>query len=210
VLGIGGTAGAGGDGPEAHRVPHERSHSAFLALEQVRVLMRDRKLTFEEALEAARASNVFTITRRFPPESICSTQGLNVPLLLAVLRRGGRRLPAVMALGRRNVFDRDERFSMAVLALNTSAYRNAVSACPAGVAGDVPRPLAAAAAVEVPITSITNGVHLPSWLNTTWRRCTTSTCNPTARPFQRRQHLEQVVRSPTKNCSKRIAAQARL
>ena len=35
-------------------------HSAFLALEQIRLLMRDQQLTFEEALEAARASNVFT------------------------------------------------------------------------------------------------------------------------------------------------------
>src|SRR5205807_4500266 len=32
-------------------------HSAFLALEQIRVLMRDAGLTFEEALDAARAGN---------------------------------------------------------------------------------------------------------------------------------------------------------
>jgi hypothetical protein len=35
-------------------------HSAFLALEQIRWLMRDEGLGFDEALEAARASNVFT------------------------------------------------------------------------------------------------------------------------------------------------------
>ena len=33
----------------------------------------------------------------------------------------------LMALGRRNPHNRDERFSMAILALKTSAYRNAVS-----------------------------------------------------------------------------------
>jgi starch phosphorylase len=48
-------------------------HSAFLALEQVRLLMRDQKLSFEEALEAARASNVFTTHTPVPAGIDCST-----------------------------------------------------------------------------------------------------------------------------------------
>ena len=72
----------------------------------------------------------------------------------------------LMALGRRNVFDRDERFSMAVLALNTSAYRNAVSRLHREVSQEMFHDLWPQLPVwEVPITSITNGVHLPSWLN---------------------------------------------
>ena len=71
-----------------------------------------------------------------------------------------------MALGRRNASDRDERFSMAVLALNTSSYRNAVSRLHREVSQEMFHDLWPQLPVwEVPITSITNGVHLPSWLN---------------------------------------------
>ncbi len=71
-----------------------------------------------------------------------------------------------MALGRRNPQNRDERFSMAMLALNTSAYRNAVSQLHRQVSQEMWHDLWPQLPVwEVPITSITNGVHLPSWLN---------------------------------------------
>jgi starch phosphorylase len=72
----------------------------------------------------------------------------------------------LMALGRRNVNDRDERFSMAVLALNLSVYRNAVSRLHRQVSQEMFHELWPQLPVwEVPITSITNGVHVPSWLN---------------------------------------------
>ena len=72
----------------------------------------------------------------------------------------------LMALGRRNFYDRDERFSMAVLALNTSAYRNAVSRLHREISQEMFHDLWPQLPVwEVPITSITNGVHLPSWIN---------------------------------------------
>jgi starch phosphorylase len=72
----------------------------------------------------------------------------------------------LMALGRRNGNDRDERFSMAVLALNTSVYRNAVSRLHREVSQEMFHELWPQLPVwEVPITSITNGVHVPSWLN---------------------------------------------
>ena len=47
-------------------------HSAFLALERIRLLMRGRKLSFDEALEAVAANNVFTTHTRCRPASICS------------------------------------------------------------------------------------------------------------------------------------------
>ena len=55
---------------------------------------------------------------------------------------------------------------MAVLALNTSSYRNAVSRLHREVSQEMFHDLWPELPVwEVPITSITNGVHLPSWLN---------------------------------------------
>jgi starch phosphorylase len=60
VLGIGGMRALQAMGLTPTVFHMNEGHSAFLVLEQVRLLMRDRKLTFEEAVEAARVSNVFT------------------------------------------------------------------------------------------------------------------------------------------------------
>ena len=55
---------------------------------------------------------------------------------------------------------------MAILALNTSAYRNAVSRLHREVSQEMWHELWPTLPVwETPITSVTNGVHLPSWLN---------------------------------------------
>src|SRR5260370_37666267 len=71
-----------------------------------------------------------------------------------------------MALGRQNPGDRGERFSMAILALKTSNSRNAVSKLHGKVSKEMWHARSPELPVnEIPITSITNGGHLPSWLN---------------------------------------------
>ena len=55
---------------------------------------------------------------------------------------------------------------MAILALNASAYRNAVSKLHREVSQEMWHALWPTLPIwETPITSVTNGVHLPSWLN---------------------------------------------
>ena len=60
VLGIGGMRALKAMGLKPTVFHMNEGHSAFLALERIRLLMREEGLTFEEALEATRASNVFT------------------------------------------------------------------------------------------------------------------------------------------------------
>ena len=60
VLGIGGMRALKAMGLKPTVFHMNEGHSAFLVLEQIRLYMRDERLTFDEALEAARASNVFT------------------------------------------------------------------------------------------------------------------------------------------------------
>ena len=64
VLGIGGMRALQAMALQPTVFHMNEGHSAFLALEQVRLYMRDQKLNFDEALEAARASNVFTTQDR--------------------------------------------------------------------------------------------------------------------------------------------------
>ena len=71
-----------------------------------------------------------------------------------------------MALGRKNPQDGAEPLSMAILALNTSAYRNAVSVLHREISQEMWHGLWPNLPVwETPITSVTNGVHMPSWVS---------------------------------------------
>jgi len=166
VLGVGGMRAlkAMGLSPTVYHM--NEGHSAFLALEQIRWLMRDENLNFEEALEAARSSNVFTTHTPVPAGIDIFDAGLMYHYFADYCNEIHIDFQQLMALGRRDVFNRDEPFSMAVLALHTSAYRNAVSRLHREVSQEMFHDLWPRLPLwEVPITSITNGVHLPSWLN---------------------------------------------
>ena len=67
------------------------------------------------ALEAARASNVFTIHTPVPAGIDLFDPGLMYHYFSQYCAEVGIDFQQLMALGRRNVFDRDERFSMAIL-----------------------------------------------------------------------------------------------
>jgi starch phosphorylase len=141
-------------------------HSAFLALERMRMLMLEEQLSWDEALEVVRANDVFTTHTPVPAGIDLFDPGLMYHYFHAYCSTVGIDFEQLMALGRRNPSNREERFSMAVLALNTSAHRNAVSRLHRVVSQEMWHDLWPQLPVwEVPITSITNGVHLPSWLN---------------------------------------------
>jgi starch phosphorylase len=166
VLGIGGMRALKAMGLSPTVFHMNEGHSAFLALEQVRVFMSEHHLAFDEALEAARTSNVFTTHTPVPAGIDLFDPGLMYHYFSEYCGEIGIDFQQLMALGRRNIYNRDERFSMAVLALNTSSFRNAVSRLHREVSQEMFHDLWPQLPLwEVPITSITNGVHLPSWLN---------------------------------------------
>jgi starch phosphorylase len=166
VLGIGGMRALTAMGLKPTVFHLNEGHSAFLALEQIRVLMRDQRLNFDEALEAARASNVFTTHTSVPAGIDLFDAGMMYHYFSEYCAETGVDFQRLMALGRRNIYDRGEPFSMAVLALNSSSYRNAVSRLHRQVSQEMFNDLWPQLPVwEVPITSITNGVHVPSWIN---------------------------------------------
>lgn len=139
-------------------------HSAFLVLERIRMLCESNGLTFDEAREAVLGGTLFTTHTpvpagidRFPPGLVREWLGDYI-----------RRLPAdentIMALGQANTASPDEPFSMAILALRLSGQTNGVSR----MHGDVSRQMwndvwPALQHEEVPISSITNGIHVASW-----------------------------------------------
>ncbi|HYO79908.1 MAG TPA: alpha-glucan family phosphorylase, partial [Bryobacteraceae bacterium] len=166
VLGIGGLRALKALGFEPTVCHMNEGHSAFLAVERIRVLMQEQGLTFEEALNASRLNNVFTTHTSVPAGIDIFDAGLMYEYFHDYCDASGIRFEQLVGLGRRNPGDSQERFSMALLAFRTSAYRNAVSKLHREVSQDMWQDLwPDLPTAEVPITSVTNGVHLPSYLN---------------------------------------------
>ncbi len=167
VLGIGGLRALKAMGLQPTVFHMNEGHSAFLALERVRVLMQEHGLSFEEALEAARTSNVFTTHTSVAAGIDLFDSGLMHEYFSDYCREAKIGFEQLMQLGRWNPAEAGERFSMAILAIKTSSYRNAVSRLHQRVSQNMWSGLWPQLPVwEIPITSITNGVHLRSWLNT--------------------------------------------
>ncbi|MGH9672927.1 MAG: alpha-glucan family phosphorylase, partial [Bryobacteraceae bacterium] len=141
-------------------------HSAFLALERIRLLMGRHGLSFEESLESCRVNNVFTTHTSVPAGIDLFDPGLMYEYFHRYCEQENIPFEKLLALGRHNPHDSHERFSMAICALKTSALRNAVSRLHREVSQEMWQSLWPQLPTwEVPITSITNGIHLPTWLN---------------------------------------------
>ncbi|MEM1355876.1 MAG: alpha-glucan family phosphorylase [Planctomycetota bacterium] len=166
VLGIGGTRALKRIGITPDVCHMNEGHSAFLALERIRNLIDEHGLTFDEARQAAMASHVFTTHTpvpagidRFPPELV-QQYFAEYHALLKLDMEG------FLALGRDDVFNKDEPFSMATLAIRTSDWCNGVSK----LHGEVSRSMwkgiwPGIPDEEIPIGHVTNGVHASSWLS---------------------------------------------
>lgn len=166
VLGIGGVRALKRLGIEPTVFHMNEGHSAFLGIERVRVLMQEKGLTFDQALEATRLSSVFTTHTSVPAGIDLFDSSLVYEYFAEYCQQAGFPFERLLELGRKNLQDPTERYSMAVLALKTTAFRNAVSVLHRYVSQDMFQDLWPKLPVdEVPITCVTNGVHAPTWIN---------------------------------------------
>jgi starch phosphorylase len=164
LLAIGGTRALDALGIAPTVFHMNEGHSALLVLERIRKLMREAEVDFDTAREAVLASTVFTAHTCVSAAIEEYPEALVEELLGGWYRELGLTTDQMMALGRYPLSNVEETFSPAILALRLSAYRNGVSK----LHGEVTRRLWQRAwpsvpAELVPITSITNGVHLRSW-----------------------------------------------
>jgi glycogen phosphorylase len=141
-------------------------HSAFLAVERIRRLMKEYKLGFDEAFEASRSNSVFTTHTPVPAGIDLFDAGLLYEYFGEYCSESGIPFEKFLALGRFRPENHHEPFSMAISAIQTSAFRNSVSSLHRQVSQEMWQGLWPRLPVwEVPITSVTNGVHLLTWLN---------------------------------------------
>jgi len=166
VLGIGGTRAlrAIGITPDVNHM--NEGHSAFLALERIRNVVVEHGLSFDEANRCCAAGNVFTTHTPVP----AGIDRFPAEMMLRYFKDyvGDLKLDTegLLALGRENVYNKNEFFSMAVLAIRTSDWANGVSKLHGQVSRDMWSNIwTRLPEQEVPINHVTNGVHARSWLS---------------------------------------------
>ncbi len=172
LLGVGGVRAlrlwsrlSGAPSPDVYHT--NEGHAGFLGIERIRELVTEQGLDFDSALEKVRSATVFTTHTpvpagidRFGRDQIEQFFGgenatPNVPV------------ERVLALGAESYPGGDPSvFNMAVMGLRLAQRANGVSL----LHGEVSRGMFEGLwpgfdAAEVPITSITNGVHAPTWVD---------------------------------------------
>ena len=182
ILGVGGirVLKALGIEPQVYHI--NEGHSAFLCLERIRLLMEEKNFSFWEASEAIRVSNVFTTHTPVPAGFDLFSVELMDKYFGNYYKRFGISREEFLALGRKDPENSDEPFNMAILALRLSGCVNGVSKLHGEVSRKMWENLYPGVPVnDIPINSITNGIHSPSWISrdmaglfdryigTTWR-----------------------------------------
>ena len=165
ILGIGGIRALRAIGKPPTVCHMNEGHSAFCGLERIRVKMEKHGVDFATAREAVQAGTCFTTHTPVPA-------GNDIFQTSLVEHYFSSYLPALkvdkqefLGLGRQNPRDQNESFCMTVLAIRLSNTSNGVSR----LHGQVSRKMWKAIwpelpEAEIPISSITNGVHTRTWL----------------------------------------------
>lgn len=168
LLGIGGVRAISlfaklTDSPAPEVFHTNEGHAGFLGLERIRELVGSG-LTFSEALEVVRAATVFT-THTPVAAGIDRFDAELVERYFSTDLLAGIDAADVLALGAED-YDGgvDDTFNMAVMGLRLAQRANGVSR----LHGEVSRRMFGALwpgfdSSDVPITSVTNGVHAPTW-----------------------------------------------
>jgi starch phosphorylase len=165
VLGIGGWRLLRALGLQPEVCHLNEGHAAFATLERARSYMEDHEKPFDLAMSVTRAGNVFTTHTavsagfdRFDPNLIRQylSHFAHDELDISV--------EDLLAMGRQQTGESSEPFNMAYLAVRGSGRVNGVSKLHGQVSRHIFQPLFPRwPQNEIPIGSVTNGIHVPTW-----------------------------------------------
>ncbi len=150
--------------PTTHHM--NEGHSAFMTFERIRDLVQKEGLTFWQAADAVKAGSVFTTHTPVPAGNDMFVPDMIARYFSKYCQEVGVSMDELLGLGRQNPSDSREPFCMTVLALKLSTYANGVSKLHGEVARAMwTRTWPGVPLDEVPVTSVTNGVHVPFWIS---------------------------------------------
>ena len=169
VLGIGGVRALQAAGFDPDVLHSNEGHAGFLGLERIRQLVATTDLSFAEAMEAVRAATVFTTHTPVPAGIDVYESDLMERYFDSFAKECNLSFAELMALGQANPVaesaSETPTFNMAVMGFRLAARSNAVSKLHGQVSRTIFSQLwPGIPAEEVPIGSVTNGVHTSTWL----------------------------------------------
>ncbi len=171
LLGIGGIRMLEALGLKPDLFHCNEGHAAFIGLERLRSYVQEQGLLFQEALEVVRASSLFTTHTPVPAGHDFFSEDMLRAYMPHYATRLGIDWSTFMALGKMNPENKEETYSMSVLAAKLSQQVNGVSRIHGHVAremfsdlypGYFPR--------ELHIDYVTNGVHYGTWTAKDWQQ----------------------------------------
>lgn len=166
ILGMGGTnliTNALGIKPTVYHM--NEGHSAFLILELIKNIIKEKQVSFEVAKDIASSKTVFTTHTPVPAGNDIFPIGLVEKYFKDFWMKLGLSREEFLKLGMKPCELLEPGFNMGILALKVAGKKNGVSKLHGAVSrelfGDIWPEIAAN---ESPITYVTNGIHTCSWL----------------------------------------------
>ncbi len=171
LLGIGGSRLLRQIGIRQQVYHCNEGHAAFIGVERLRALVREKGLNFTEALEVVRSSSLFTTHTPVPAGHDAFPEHMIRQYMSHYSDELGISWEQYINLGKAHHNDPNEKFSMSVLACNLSQEVNGVS----WLHGEVSKEILAEMwpgyfKSELHIGYVTNGVHFPTWIASNLRR----------------------------------------
>ncbi|MEA1971708.1 MAG: alpha-glucan family phosphorylase [Candidatus Cloacimonadota bacterium] len=138
-------------------------HSAFLIIKRLNDLMNSNDFSFDEAREVIRLSTVFTTHTPVPAGNEAFEMELVRHYFSDEIKETKMSFEQFTNLAKIN---NNNDFSLSVLAIKFAKYINGVSKLHSIVSKEMWNPIYSNICEdEMPIDSITNGVHIPTWLS---------------------------------------------
>jgi len=171
MLGIGGMLALKKLGIKKDVYHCNEGHAALMGLQRLVDLVQEEGLTFDEAKEVVRASGLYTCHTPVPAGHDYFEEGLFYKYMSEYPKKLGIEWNDLIGLGRQNPEDKNEKFSMSVFALNTCQEANGVS----WLHGEVSKKMFAPVwpgyfPEELHVDYVTNGVHMPTWAASEWKK----------------------------------------
>ncbi len=169
LLGCGGIQALRKLGIEASTYHCNEGHAAFTGLERLKDYIVDEGLAYQEAVEVVRSSSLFTTHTPVPAGHDAFTEDLLRIYLSHYPEKINISWQDLMSLGKINVADQNEKFSMSFLAANLAQEINGVSWLHGEVSKGIFKGMwPGYLSDESHISYVTNGVHYPTWTAPEW------------------------------------------
>jgi len=170
MLGIGGMLALNKLGIKKDVYHCNEGHAAFINIQRLVDLVQGEHLSFNEALEVVRSSSLYTCHTPVPAGHDAFEEGLFYKYMNEYPQKLGLEWGDFIDMGREHP-GTQEKFSMSVFACNCSQEVNGVSWLHGEVSKKMFSPIwPGYFPEELHVSYVTNGVHMPTWAASEWKK----------------------------------------